>query len=91
MGRATLKKDTHGHVQCYRAGCRCEPCVKANTEAVFKARKKREARASGISPDDPRHGTQGFYINHGCRCARCTEAQAAGCARTRKRSKQGEQ
>lgn len=31
-----LKKQTHGELQCYRAGCRCELCKKANTESLNK-------------------------------------------------------
>jgi hypothetical protein len=29
------------------------------------------------NPDDPRHGTQNGYCNHGCRCQRCRASNAA--------------
>lgn len=67
-----LKRDTHGHVQCYNAGCRCEECKQANAERAYKARKAREAKQ--LDPDDPRHGTASLYINFGCRCVPCTKA-----------------
>ena len=69
-----LKKDTHGHVQCYNAGCRCEECKQANAERHYKERKKREAKT--LDPLDSRHGTYSFYTNFGCRCESCTVAHS---------------
>ena len=66
-----LKRDTHGHVQCYNAGCRCEECKQAHTVRMDKARKAREAKK--LDPNDPRHGTVNLYRNFGCRCVPCTK------------------
>jgi len=30
-----------------------------------------------LAPDDPRHGTNNGYVNHGCRCEPCHEANKA--------------
>lgn len=66
------KKNTHGHVQCYNAGCRCDECKQANTERNYKSRKAREAKQ--LDPQDSRHGTDNLYTNFGCRCEPCTKA-----------------
>lgn len=53
----------------YSRGCRCDVCVKANTDG------KRRWRASAkIEPGDPRHGTESAYRNFGCRCEPCKAA-----------------
>jgi hypothetical protein len=70
----------HGHHMRYHAGCRCGLCKEANRERMLKLR--RELRDRPKDPADPRHGTTGFYRNHGCRCAKCSEAHSAACAIT---------
>lgn len=73
-----LKKNTHGHVQCYGNGCRCELCVAANNQRIAGMRKRRTQATK--DPTDPRHGKRSFYVNHGCRCEPCTEAHRKACA-----------
>lgn len=72
------KKDTHGHVQCYGNGCRCQLCVEANNARIAGMRKRREQETK--DPNDPRHGKRSFYVNHGCRCEKCTEAHKLACS-----------
>lgn len=76
-----LKRDTHGHVQCYNAGCRCELCSEANNKRIADLRKRRVQTPK--DPNDARHGTRSFYVNHGCRCERCAEAHRLACAKER--------
>lgn len=75
------KKDTHGHVQCYNAGCRCDECKRANTARANKSREVREAKQ--LDPDDPRHGTYNFYVNWGCRCEPCTKTNTTNYKRSK--------
>lgn len=42
------------------------------------------------NPNDPRHGTEGGYSNHGCRCTPCTEANRAAQAEDRQRRRGGD-
>ena len=38
-------------------------------------RERQEKRAAAPKdPNDPRHGTLSFYVNHGCRCDKCSGA-----------------
>lgn len=69
-----LKRNTHGEVQCYNYGCRCTLCKAANTTRVNEQRYRRERETK--DPNDRRHGTRTFYVNHSCRCAPCVKAQA---------------
>lgn len=71
-----LKKDTHGELQCYRNGCKCELCLAANRDHVYKGI---ESRAGKISPDDPRHGSASTYKNWSCRCEPCVRAHSKKC------------
>lgn len=66
---------THGIASTYRAGCRCEPCRKANTEKCKQQRAERALRPV----DEVPHGLGG-YRNWGCRCEVCTAAQSEACA-----------
>lgn len=69
------KRHTHGEVQCYNFGCRCDLCKAAHNTRLRELRARRESEAK--DPNDSRHGTRSFYVNHGCRCAPCVEAQSA--------------
>lgn len=42
------------------------------------------------NPDDPRHGSDSGYVNHGCRCDLCTAANAVTVAKGRDRRAQVE-
>lgn len=59
-----LKKDTHGTVQCYQNGCKCDPCKKANRERHEKWKNSRQE-------DRIPHGTLSGYTNWKCRCPEC--------------------
>lgn len=37
------------------------------------------------NPDDPRHGTDNGYVNHGCRCELCTATNTVTVAQDRER------
>lgn len=79
-------------------GCRCQPCTKANTDAVrnyFRGRGVRpiaewraELRAQALASLPP-HGSEARYLHklRPCRCARCRKASAE--ARKRRRKKSG--
>ena len=66
----------HGTITTYRSwGCRCKPCVGANTLAMAHARKRMRERLA----EDPTvavHGLNSTYVNWGCRCRPCKDAHA---------------
>lgn len=62
----------HGTRGKYTAGCRCIECADAN--ATYMADWRARNRARGLAPDDPRHGRNTTYLNHGCRCTKCAVA-----------------
>ena len=68
-----------GTVAAYRRGCRCRPCVDANSRQAMSC--QAAMRERGLPPGDPRHGTLNGYANWGCRCEACyrvkSEANAA--------------
>ncbi len=66
MPDVVLKKDTHGHIWCYRNGCRCELCRAANNQFAKDNQEKRKNR-----PENIPHGTPSGYGNHKCRCDAC--------------------
>lgn len=74
----------HGTRSRYTAGCHCVVCVEANRIYCADRRAKRKA---AITPDDPRHGTVTYYVNHGCRCLACCQAYIPINARTMARVK----
>ena len=41
------------------------------------ARRRAEAKAIGLPPGDPRHGTRNGFDHWGCRCGKCLQAKAA--------------
>lgn len=59
-----LKKDTHGTIQCYRNGCKCDMCKKANSDQHKKWEQSK-------SEDRIPHGTLSGYTNWKCRCPDC--------------------
>lgn len=65
----------HGTHQTYiEKKCRCEVCVKANTERAMRGRRARiEQRKLGLA--NFKHGRSG-YTNYGCRCETCVEDKA---------------
>lgn len=62
----------HGSRSMYVGGCRCEPCVTA--ESTYQKAHRADRLAVGLSADDPRHGTANGYNNWRCRCAPCKAA-----------------
>lgn len=64
IAEAPLKKDTHGTVQCYQNGCKCDPCKKANRE-------RHEKWLDSRTEDRIPHGTLSGYTNWRCRCPDC--------------------
>lgn len=74
---------SHGKLTSYRHGCRCEPCVAANSAqcvADREARRERRVEFGGrLVADLPfkSHGKLSTYKNHGCRCEPCAEASRA--------------
>lgn len=71
--RPLLKRDTHGSLQCYRVGCRCADCVKANRDHNRIARQQMISRGAA-DPSRIPHGTAGGYVNWNCRCEVCVTA-----------------
>lgn len=71
---------THGLASAYRAGCRCEPCTKANSDFL---RDKRAERAQRPADEVP-HGLSG-YKNWLCRCEICKAAGSVDNARRSRR------
>jgi hypothetical protein len=66
----------HGNITTYRNwGCRCKPCVQANTLAVAHARKGMRERLAA-DPSIVAHGLNSTYVNWGCRCRACRDAHA---------------
>jgi hypothetical protein len=66
----------HGVISTYRNwGCRCKPCVNANTLAVAAARKVYRERLQA-DPYVVTHGLNSTYVNWGCRCRPCRDAHA---------------
>jgi hypothetical protein len=64
--------EIHGTSTCYRAGCRCDQCRRANAVACYHLKRAREALS--LPPGDPRHGENG-YANYSCRCPVCKEGR----------------
>jgi hypothetical protein len=66
----------HGTTTTYRNwGCRCVPCVAANTLAVAATRKAMRERLKADF-HVVAHGLNSTYINWGCRCDGCRAAHA---------------
>ena len=59
----------HGSTTSYHAGCRCDPCKDA--KRADRQTKAATARAQGLPPGDPRHGTDTGWRTYGCRCTDC--------------------
>ena len=79
----------HGTTSKYRAGCRCDLCRSANTEACRASRANRVARVKSNSvTQEITHGLSA-YTNWGCRCPICSEAGRERNAETRRRAKAG--
>lgn len=64
----------HGTAEGLRAGCRCGAC---NDRRARDVDRTRQARKSGLPPDDPRHGTYTGYNTYNCRCGACVSAASA--------------
>jgi hypothetical protein len=71
----TPNDERHGTPTGYQAGCRDRCCRTAASRQRTMLRRK--ARARGLAPDDPRHGTNNAYTNLACRCAPCRKAASA--------------
>jgi hypothetical protein len=63
---------THGTRSCYNAGCKCEDCTAANTEA---SRQQRLAEAGDYQPQAPGTAAAGWYAEL-AGAAETTQAQA---------------
>lgn len=59
---------------------------RAKMSALYAAERAR-ARATGLDPDDPRHGTKNGYGYYGCRCVECVDANSTAARVTRLRKK----
>ncbi len=75
-----LKREIHGQLQCYRAGCSCKLCKAANTEHSRRTREKYTTE-----PEKIPHGTDSGYTNWGCRCEECSAARALATKQYQKR------
>lgn len=66
----------HGTRGAYRhKGCRCGPCVTANTKAAAARLERQKASLDLNHPDEAhRHGKYTTYATIGCRCPKCYEA-----------------
>jgi hypothetical protein len=71
------RRSGHGTAAQYARGCRCRDCTSANSAQCRQAFAR--MKATGLAPDDSRHGTVGAYCNWGCRCEPCTRVHAAAC------------
>lgn len=67
----TLKRDIHGSIPCYNAGCRCDLCKEAHYNRMTDSKKKRLAKEVPSTI----HGTYSGYLNWDCRCEPCKEAK----------------
>lgn len=64
----------HGSTTNYRAGCRCEWCIAANTQTAADRRAFWQA-PENYNPELDWHGTPRGYSYYGCRCGDCKAAQ----------------
>lgn len=78
------RRDAHGTAASYQAGCRCEPCVKANARQCKRQRIERGRRVA-VDPSLARHGAAATYRDYGCRCDPCTAANSAACKAYKRR------
>jgi hypothetical protein len=63
----------HGHLECFRRGCRCEPCL-ATYRAFHRAQKEKRYTVGAAQPERIPHGTPSGYQNWGCRCDDCFQS-----------------
>lgn len=85
----TFLKWPHGHVNTYKAGCRCSACREANRVYQSAANARRRLDPSGA--DRAGHGKRSTYNNYGCRCLLCRVASANAQRDYRERRKAGAQ
>lgn len=64
----------HGHVNTYKAGCRCGDCREANRLYQNAANARR--RMNPAAADLAGHGKRSTYVNYSCRCQPCRVASA---------------
>lgn len=88
-GNAPFQPARHGTKSKYDAGCRCEPCTRANRVSMERWREGAAALLA-VFPELVPHGTVGGYRNYGCRCRACTTAHSAAHAAYRRRRRERE-
>jgi hypothetical protein len=76
----------HGHVNTYKAGCRCAACREANR--LYQQAATARRAANPVHADIAGHGRASTYSNYKCRCDACRRANSKDSRRTRQRRKE---